>query len=85
MSKVIENKYDCPNGVWFDFTPEEQEMYNLLRKEFSYRNHTLFIHPDAPKEVPDHWYTLAHNFSTIAVWRMFNKNNSKNYHYEKGE
>lgn len=81
--KVAENIHNCPPGIWYEFTEEQKDYYNLLREEFSYKNHPLFLHPDAPKQVPDWWNTLAHNFSTIAVWRFFYKNNATNYHYEK--
>ena len=80
---MIENKHNCPKGVWRDFKEEEKDYYNLLREEFNYTNHPLFQHPDAPKQVPEYWDTLTHNFTTIATWRFFNKHGAKKYHYEK--
>jgi hypothetical protein len=77
---MVKNEFDCPFGIWNDFTDEEKLYYNKMLKELSYKNHTLFLHPDSNRMTPDEWDTLVHHIITVATWRI--KNNDI-FIYEK--
>lgn len=77
---MVENINDCPFGIWNDFTDGEKVYYNKMLKELSYKNHTLFLHPDSNRMTPEEWKVLVHNIVTVATWRI--KSNDE-FIYEK--
>jgi hypothetical protein len=79
---MIENKYNCPLEIWRGFTQTEQEYYNLMKKEFEFKNHVYYLHPDTNKFIPEEWSTLTHNMVTMFIWRIFKAEKDEIF-YEK--
>lgn len=66
---MIENRYECPSGLWNKFTASQKRLYNDVREQ----GFQEYIVPDGKRIVGDVWDVIAHNFAATAALNLLTK------------
>lgn len=60
----IENRYDCPNGLWKKMSDRRRIVYNNIRSH----KRDLVIPDHLSESITDkQWETISHNFAYLAA------------------